>query len=122
MSDNTSQIAQNALSAGVGGFTAGSAATPIVGLITGLAAAGISAWATYQGGKDQQAANDVANASSRSAANMENAYNEAEQAKEWSWRSEDRDYQRGVKMAADIIDKLNQSPAQHSSLINLWAR
>jgi hypothetical protein len=117
----TADYGKNALAAGLSAGAAGATINPVVGLITGLAAAGISAWATYEGGQRQQAAYDAENTSSRSAANMQNAYTLEENKKDWAWKSDERDYQRGVKMAADIIDKINQAPAQHASLINLWS-
>ena len=92
-------------------------------LITGGAALlgqGIQGWASWFGMNKQEQANKDAYRQNLGLAQQQNAIQEKELAKEWTWKDEERDYKRKIDSVNQTFQALSANPQAQTQMINMW--
>ena len=58
----------------------------------------------------------------RAISKKELAYQKKERAKEWKWKEEERNYDRGQSLISGFTSLLEKDPASKNNLLNVWGR
>jgi hypothetical protein len=88
----------------------------------GLLGQGISGWASWYGMNKQEKANADAYKQNLGLAQQQNAIQEKETAKEWTWKEEERDYKRKMDSINQTFQVLSANPQAQTQMINMWSK